>query len=80
MGYKPVSPQSDRMEDCYISQSTVVWDENQTFEAFVAASSLYAKFDCPVARQNLSLLDTAYDCETGFIPPVITISKKTTKT
>ena len=26
--------------------------ENQTLEAFVAASRLYAKFDCPVARQN----------------------------
>ena len=26
--------------------------ENQTLEAFVAVSRLYAKFDCPVARQN----------------------------
>ena len=26
--------------------------ENQTLEAFVVPSSLYAKFDCPVARQN----------------------------
>ena len=40
--------------------------ENQTLEAFVAASCLYAKFDCPVARQNLSLLATAHDCETGL--------------
>ena len=30
-------------------------NENQTLEAFVAASCLYAKFDCPVARQNVSL-------------------------
>ena len=27
--------------------------KNQTLEAFVAASRLYAKFDCPVARQNI---------------------------
>ena len=30
------------------------------------ASSSYAKFDCPVAHQNLSLLATAHDCETVF--------------
>ena len=30
--------------------------ENQTSEAFVAASRLSAKFDCPVARLNFSLL------------------------
>ena len=35
-------------------------------EAFVAASRLYAKFDCPMARQNCSLLATAHDCETGL--------------
>ena len=39
--------------------------ENQTLEAFVAASRLSAKFDCPVARQKFSLLATAHDCETG---------------
>ena len=47
---------ADRMEDY----------ENQTLEAFVAASRLYAKFDCPVACRNFSLLATAHDCETGF--------------
>ena len=26
---------------------------------------LFAKFDCPVARQKFSLLATAHDCETG---------------
>ena len=30
------------------------------------SSILYAKFDCQVARQNISLLATAHDCETGF--------------
>ena len=30
--------------------------ENQTLEAFVAASRLSAKFDCPVARHNFSAL------------------------
>ena len=41
--------------------------ENQTLEAFVAASCLYAKFDCPVACQNFSLLGTAHDCETTLL-------------
>ena len=40
--------------------------ENQTLEAFAAASRLYAKFDCAVPRQNFSFLATAHDCETGF--------------
>ena len=40
--------------------------ENQTLEAFVAASCSYVKFDCAVARQNVSLLATAHDCETGL--------------
>ena len=39
---------------------------NQTLEAFVAASRLSAKFDCPVAHQNFSLLATAHDHETGL--------------
>ena len=30
------------------------------------SSILSAKFDCPVARQNLSLLATAHDCETDL--------------
>ena len=30
------------------------------------SSILSAKFDCPVARQNISFLATAHDCETGF--------------
>ena len=51
------------MEDCSIGQSAVGW-ENQTLEAFVAASRSNAKFDCPVACQYLSLLATAHDCET----------------
>ena len=39
------------------SQDNQTWQtlceyENQTLEAFVAASCLYAKFDCPVTRQN----------------------------
>ena len=38
---------------------------SQIFEVFVVASCLSAKFDCPVVCQNLSLLATAYDCETG---------------
>ena len=40
-------------------------DENQTLEAFVAVSRLYAKFDCPVAHQNISFLATAHDWKTG---------------
>ena len=41
--------------------------ENQTLEAFVAASHLYVMFDCPVARQNVTLLATAHDCETSLL-------------
>ena len=26
---------------------------------------LFAEFNCPVARQNILLLPTAHDCETG---------------
>ena len=39
--------------------------ENQTLEAFVAATCLSAKFDCPVVRQNFSMLATV--CETGLL-------------
>ena len=38
--------------------------ENQTLEAFVAASSLYAKYDCTVVCQNLPFLATAHDYQT----------------
>ena len=44
--------------------------KNQTLEAFVAASGLHAKFDCPVTSQNLSLLATAHDFETGLLTPL----------
>ena len=30
------------------------------------SSILSGKFDCPVARQNLLLLATVHDCETGL--------------
>ena len=39
--------------------------ENQTLVAFVATSRLSA--NCPVARQDFSLLATAHDCETGSL-------------
>ena len=41
-------------------------NENQTLEAFVAASSSYVKYDCAMACQNFSLLATVHDCETGL--------------
>ena len=34
-------------------------------EVFVAVSRLSAKFDCPVAHQNISFLPTAHDCGSG---------------
>ena len=40
--------------------------ENQTLEAFVAASRLYAKFDCPMTHPDCSLLATAHDGETAL--------------
>ena len=47
---------ADRMEDCSTGQRAVVEYENQTLEAYVAISCLYAKFDCPVACQNFTLI------------------------
>ena len=41
-------------------------NENQTVGAFVEASNLYAKFDCPVVRLNSSLLANAHDCESSL--------------
>ena len=40
--------------------------KNHTLEASVVGSHLSAKFDCPVAHQNVSLLATVHDCETGL--------------
>ena len=39
---------------------------NQTLEAFVLASCLCAKFNCPVNGQKFSLLATGHNCETGL--------------
>ena len=38
--------------------------ENQSLEAFVGVSHLYAKFDCPVAQRIFLLLATAHVCKT----------------
>ena len=43
-----------------MSTKTKLW------KSFVATSQLYAKFDCPVAYQNFSLLATVHDCEIGL--------------
>ena len=44
-----------------------LWEyENQSLEAFVAVTHSYAKFDCPLALQNISFLATVHDCETGL--------------
>ena len=56
---------ADRMEDCSTSQKAATWEQNQTLEAFTTARRSCVKFDCPVARQNFSLLGTAHDPETG---------------
>ena len=40
--------------------------KTKLWKSFVATSQLYAKFDCPVAYQNFSLLATAHDCEIGL--------------
>ena len=32
--------------------------------------SLYTKFDCPVAHQNISFVATAHDCETGLLEKI----------
>ena len=43
----------------FLTRTTALWPMEQS-------SILSAKFDCPVARQNVSLLATAHDCETGL--------------
>ena len=40
-------------------RTTAFWPVEQS-------SILSARFDCPVARQNFSLVATAHDCETGL--------------
>ena len=48
--------QREQKTDYSIAQVQLCEYENQTLEAFVAASRLSAKFDCPVARrQNFEL-------------------------
>ena len=42
------------------------YENEQTLETLVAASRLYGKFDCPVARQKVSLSASAHDCGTGI--------------
>ena len=38
-----------------------------TFSAYsFFFSALYAKFECPVAHQNISFLPTVHDCQTGL--------------
>ena len=34
---------------------------------------LSAKFDCPVAHQNASLLATAHDCKTGLFTRLLAL-------
>ena len=46
--------------------------ENQNFEVLFAASRWYAKFDCPMARQNLSLLVTV--SLSPSLPPSLSVS------
>ena len=55
------------MKTASLAKAQLCKYENQTLEAFVAVRRSYAKFDCPVARQNFSLLGTAHDCETGLL-------------
>ena len=64
---------ADRREGCSYGQSAVAEYENQTLEAFAAASCSYAKYDCPVACQNFSLLATAHDCKTGLFRQMVHI-------
>ena len=43
------------------THTTALWPMEQS-------SILSAKFDCPVAHENLSPLGTAHDCGSGFLP------------
>ena len=44
----------------FCTHTTALWPVEQS-------SILYAKFDCPVARQNFSLLATAHDRQTDLL-------------
>ena len=43
----------------FCTDTTTLWQKEWS-------SIVSVKFDCPVARQNLSLLATAHDCETDL--------------
>ena len=51
-------PQQKLPKFNFRTHTTALWPVEQS-------SILSAKFDCPVARQNISLLTAAHDCETG---------------
>ena len=46
---------ANRMKNCSTGQGAVVWVRKPNFGSFWCVSRLYAKFDCPVARQNFPL-------------------------
>ena len=64
------------MQDCHWPKSSCVRQK----PSFRCANRLYAKLDCPVARQKFSLLATAHDCETGLLAisalPLPSVSKR----
>ena len=52
-------PQLNFQNLVFVQHTTALWAAGQP-------SILSAKFDCPVALQNVSLLATVHDCETGL--------------
>ena len=53
-------PQQKLLKFGFRTQATAPWSVEQSF-------ILSAKFDCPVACQNISLLATAHDFEIGLL-------------
>ena len=49
------------LKDCSIGQSAVVWVRRLKYESYCFVHHLYAKFNCPVAAQNVSILATAHE-------------------
>ena len=56
----PLNRQTALPKFGFRTHTTALWPVEQS-------SILSAKFDCPVARQNFSLLATAHDWATGIV-------------
>ena len=57
---RPLENQTSPYKRLAATKASKVW--------FSYSHNCYAKSDCPMTRQNLSVLATAHGCETGLMP------------